>query len=299
MTQTMRPIQSAESVALLRAACHRESDPAVRNPDQFAKHFIGKGFYRFLLALPRPISRFVIENLSPGSYCSLLIRTRFMDEHLLRALQQGIRQVVILGAGYDSRAWRFAEQLKGTRVFEVDLPGTQAAKLACLKKAGMSTPSNLQFFAHDFNNGDLIARLQQQGLDTSLPTFFLWEGVCYYLPQAAVVANLQTVVGACAPGSILVLDYALRSFVEGDSSTYGGEAVQKWLKKINEPFLFGLNADETTTFMTRCGMQMIDDIGPAQMSERYLQGRNGLLGNPLGHLRLAAVSWRGQTAIAS
>lgn len=282
-----KPVRSAEAVAALRAASVREADPAVRNPDHLARLFV-RGRYRFILALPSLLGRHLIERITPGSYCYFLARTRFVDDQLLLALRRGVRQVVILGAGYDSRALRFAEPLRDALVFEVDLPSTQRAKRQRLSEAGIATPPNLRFVGHDFHERALIDALQAEGFSTALPTFFIWEGVTYYLAESAVVQVLDSVVSRCARGSSIALDYSLRSFVDGDESTYGGATMQRWLARNGERFRFGLEQGQLAAFLRPFDLTITEDLGSEVLCRQYLTDtRRRSLGRPLGHLRLA------------
>jgi O-methyltransferase involved in polyketide biosynthesis len=94
-------------------------------------------------------------------------------------------------------------------------------------------------------------------------------------------------VSSCAAGSSIVFDYAIKGFVNGDTSTYGGKQVAWWLKLIGEPFLFGLDAKEVEAFVTGRKLQMVSDLGPEELEKTYLQTKNGLyLGKTLGHVRM-------------
>ena len=124
------------------------------------------------------------------------------------------------------------------------------------------------------------------GFSRNRRTLFLWEGVSYYLPKQ-VVANILRFVESCAPGSSIIFDYALRKFVDGDTSTYGGEHVARWLRKIGEPFVFGLNPHETPHFLAECGLSPIYDIGPEDAEARYLTRKDGrILRRTLWHVRI-------------
>jgi O-methyltransferase involved in polyketide biosynthesis len=112
--------------------------------------------------------------------------------------------------------------------------------------------------------------------------------VTYYLPEAAVLQMLDSLICRCAPGSALVFDYSLRRFVEGDESTYGGKIMQRWLKKNNERFHFGLDEGELPAYLKRFNLTVDEDLGPAELGPRYLTAADRRsLGEPLGHLRLA------------
>ncbi len=147
-------IQSAETVAALRAAAANETALAFACGDRFAKHFVGPR-QRLLTGAPQSLVRWALERAAPGSYGYIIARTRCFDEALLAETADGIQQVVILGAGYDSRALRFRRELKDVHVFEVDHPGTQMRKLAMLSRAVRDLPKDVHYVPVDFNLGSL------------------------------------------------------------------------------------------------------------------------------------------------
>jgi methyltransferase (TIGR00027 family) len=284
-------ITSAETLAALRAIVSREPSLAVPCTDPLARRFLGWRHRLLTGAVPRPLLRWLVERISPGSYCFTIARTRHFDELLLESVRSGVEQVVLLGAGYDSRAARFAEALRGIAIYEVDHPGTQARKRSLL--APLSTPSAVTYLPVDFTRESFAEALDAAGFDRGKPTFFLWEGVSYYLPRAAVIAVLDH-VAAAAPGSSIAFDYALAAFVAGDHSTYGGRAVARWLERIKEPFRFGLVPGETRGFLADRGLELVTDLGPPELERAYLATRTGpLLGRTLGHVRMAhaRVPW--------
>jgi methyltransferase (TIGR00027 family) len=167
-----KPIRSAEAVSMLRAASAREQDATVRNPDYLATHFVGGGLYGMLLRLPHALSRRLIERISPGSYCYFLARTQFIDGHLNRAIDNGVRQIVILGAGYDSRASRFQSRLGRVRLFEVDLSATQQAKRERMARHRIEEPAQ---------RGLRAARLQPRAGDFGLEDGRLRSDAAHFL----------------------------------------------------------------------------------------------------------------------
>ena len=187
----------------------------------------------------------------------------------------GVEQVVLLGAGYDSRPFRFQDALADVRVFEVDHPGTQARKRRMLERVDEASPANLSYIPVDFNQQSLQEALAESRLlAADKKTLFLWEGVSYYLPQQVVEGVLDFVSG-CAAGSSIVFDYATRGFVNGDIGTYGGKQVARWLKKIREPFLFGLDPEETKEFLRGRKLHIVSDLGPQELEQSYLRTKDG------------------------
>lgn len=282
-------IRSAETLAALRALAAGDKALQVPCNDPFAHHFLAPSSRALSRFVPRAIMKSILGRVAPGGYCYAIARTRHFDEALMAAVKDGAEQVVLLGAGYDSRPLRFARQLERARVFEVDHPGTQARKKQILADKVGPLPANVTLVSCDFTRQSLKTELARAGFDSARRTIFLWEGVSYYLPLEAV-ADVLAFVAGCAPGSAIVFDYALRSFVDGDTSTYGGRQVARWLKDIGEPFLFGLDAGETSAFLTRHGLAAISDLGPVDLERRYLTTtRNESLGRTLGHVRIVTA----------
>lgn len=272
-------IKSAESVTFMRALIAREQDSHVRNPDDLAHAFLGPKFS--LLAKMFGLSMWLCRKFYPGAPGYHLVRTRHIDGILLAALDKGIEQLVILGAGNDSRPYRFQKKLAGVRIFEVDFPGTQARKKQCLVKAFGELPKHVTFVPTDFNTQSANETLLAAGYDPTKKTFFVWEGVCFYIPESAVDRVLRLVSEHAGPGSEVVFDYSLRRFNEGDHSMYGAKGFAEWLERVGEPFLFGLNEDEIEAFVKKRGLELISDVGPEELERRYSTRANGELYLPI------------------
>lgn len=280
-------IQSAQTVSVLRAIAAKEKDPSIQCGDYLAKYFLTDKYKLMVRLVPHRLIKSIIHLSSPGSYCFMITRTKHFDQTLLQEINAGVRQVVILGAGYDTRPFRFADKLKDVAVFEVDFPGTQSYKREKLKKISNSNPHGITFIPLDFNKAPFDKALIRNGFSPTLKTLFLWEGVSYYLPER-VVQQVLSFVGVCASGSSILFDYATKDFVNGDQSSYGGKQLARWLKKIKEPFLFGMNSSETNGFINSCKLSLVSDFGPEEVEKMYLRTKKGkLLGKTLGHVRMA------------
>ena len=125
-------------------------------------------------------------------YEFMLARTAFFDGVVEAALRDNLPQIVILGAGYDSRAYRFKDLFQGTRLFELDAPPTQARKREILRQAGIPLPEHLVFVPVNFTTADLADVLAQAGFKPDQPTLFIWEGVTYYLSAEMVDSMLKS-----------------------------------------------------------------------------------------------------------
>jgi methyltransferase (TIGR00027 family) len=289
-------IQSAETMAFLRTLVAGEKSLAVSCEDYLAKIFLGQK-RRLLAAISSQlVVKRLTEIVAPGSYGFTIARTRYFDDALLQEVRAGIKQLVLLGAGYDSRPFRFRDSLCGVCIFEIDHPITQARKQRMLKRAGKPSPPNLCYVPVDFNKKSLWQALVGTGFAMHQRTLFLWEGVSYYLPQQVVEDVLDFVAG-CAPGSSIVFDYATRRFVNGDTCTYGGKQIARWLKRIGEPFLFGLDPGEAERFLRRRALHLVSDLGAEELERAYLKTKDGrCLGKTLGHVRMAHARATGAMA---
>ena len=153
------------------------------------------------------------KNPAPGMVGAMLSRTRYIDEVLLQDLSGGARQVVILGAGFDSRAYRFRERLEGVRLFEVDYGPTQEYKKRRLQEIFGSVPKHVQYVAMDFNRDDLATQLRNNGYSPKERTVFIWEGVTMYLPVTSIevlFTRFETTLRRAAPLSSTICSVPIR-----------------------------------------------------------------------------------------
>jgi len=215
-----------------------------------------------------PVLGAVVDVLQPGVRPTVIARTRLIDEHMSKAMRDGIGQVVILGAGFDTRAWRIGG---AARIFEVDHPNTSAVKQYHLRDAKTRVP--VRYVKVDFNRDDLGGTLADAGYDPTHPTFFLWEGVTNYLTEGAVRQTFSFVAKA-ATGSRIAFTYVHRDIVTNPERFAGGLELQRRLAKMEEPFTFGLDPGELAEFLKPYGLTLIEDIGSVDYRIRYM-GANG------------------------
>jgi methyltransferase (TIGR00027 family) len=277
---------TAEGAALLRAAGAAEPDPKVRNPDWMAAGFVNWGLrLPALVKVPgarRLVAR-VVERLLPGAYYFETGRTRHFDETLLAELERGIEQLVLLGAGYDSRPYRFADRLRDVLVFEVDLPDMSAIKRRKVRAIAGDPPPNVAYVEIDFTRQDLDERLRAHGHDRDAPTLYLWSGVAPYLPEEAVLDVLRFVASHGSPDTSIVFDYCFREVVDGDRSSYGARELFARVESISEPLISGIPRGRTAEYVGECGLRLESDLGPDEAVERHLIRSDGsVYGRPYG-----------------
>jgi methyltransferase (TIGR00027 family) len=233
--------------------------------------------YQWMLRSPR-MRQFVInstEKSVKGLYGEQVLRTCYIDDTLVAALKLGIRQVVILGAGIDTRAYRLPG-MDQAQIFEVDMPQVQTAKKARLEKVLGSLPGNIHFIPIDFNEQSIKDVLTGSGFNPSQPAVFIWEAVTQYLKTEAVEQTL-TFVGECASGSRIIFTYVLKWIIEHPERDPDAVALMKLSKMKMAPFIFGLDPDAMPEYLRRFHMKVIEDAGKETYEERYLKPKNRMM----------------------
>jgi methyltransferase (TIGR00027 family) len=281
---------TAEVFASMRAIGAAERDSRIRHPDHLAARFVGRGLRLTALSkVPglRGLMRRASEHISPGAYYYELGRGRHMDAILAAELARGLDQLVILGAGFDSRAYRFEASLRGTRVFEVDHPTIAVLKRERVEQIFGGLPGHVTYAAIDFDTQELASALDLIGYSDSARTLFIWSGVSGYLTTEGVESVLS-VVARGAPGSSIVFDYWFREAIEGNGSYYGIREASERVERMGEPYRFGIQEGQTGPFLESLGLELVEDVGPAELESRYLVRSDGTVhGRPCGFLSIA------------
>lgn len=195
-------------------------------------------------------------------------RTKYIDDLLEREIARGIQQLVILGAGLDTRAYRIpdADRIK---VFEVDLKVIQDIKKGKIKKCLGELPSNIIFTPIDFNKQTLEEVLAEKGLDFSKPVFFIWEGVTQYITGEAV-NNILSFISGASSGSGVVFTYILKSVIDGTSNIPGADTLMHHMEANGQTWDFGLEPSEADAFLKQFNLTLIEDVGVSYFQEKYL-----------------------------
>lgn len=195
-------------------------------------------------------------------------RSRFAEDCLGAAVSRGVRQAVVLGAGFDTFALRNPYSGLGLRVFEVDHPATQAWKRRRLSEVGLAVPSSLIFAAVDFESDDLGRGLRDAGFDPDRPAFFIWLGVVPYLGKAAIAATLRYI--ASVPTSEVVFDYSEPLENYPPERRAAVVALGAYTAEIGEPWLSHFDPQEIAHELGGYGFADLEDLGMSQMAARYL-----------------------------
>ena len=268
---TERPSATAQWTALTRALELRRPPRDRIVTDRFAPVFLTSPYRRVLdgLRIGAPLVRLAERHELAGISAFVLLRHRFIDEHLQTALVDGAEQVIILGAGYDSRAYRFADQLHGRPVHEVDLAPLSRRKAAIVAThPELFGTTSIRRVEIDFRADSLAARLLESGFTVGARTFVVWEGVSMYLTRDAVAQTLDTLRDVCGTGSTLAMD-----FWHAPGGLHPFDQLRRVaaasIRLIGEPVTFGLAPHEADAFLDEHGWTVADLATARELTARY------------------------------
>ncbi|WP_319563016.1 SAM-dependent methyltransferase [Marispirochaeta sp.] len=257
--------ETAVAIASLRALSNYELETTVQSRDELAELFLPEDRRG---ALCTPESRAVIKQHIPkGMYEYVIARTRYFDDVFIRAINDDIDQIVLLGAGYDSRPYRFDMRTDSISIFELDTKPTQEHKIECLRKHNVDIRPNISFIPTNFETDDPINLLGRYGYDKRRRTLFLWEGVTFYLSPATVSHMLRRLNEDSGTGSRVVFDFqTMRS---------RNDLIETGLQ--DETIKFGIESGKTDQFVENHHYRVVELVTAAEMEQRFLTLRNGEL----------------------
>lgn len=266
--------RTAQGVALFRAA-HQLLDarPLILD-DPIALALVGPSGERAIRDDP---DRFQ----TPGARAlrsHVVIRSRFAEDRLALAAGRGVTQCIILGAGYDTFAFRQPEWARALRIIEVDHPATQELKRAQLASAGIETPPNVRFAAIDFEQESLEHGLRRHGIAFDEPTFFSWLGVTMYLTPDAVDAVFRTVVTFPASSEI-VFTFAQPRVSNGVSGNADGSLAER-AASVGEPWLTYMKPESILEQLGAIGFASVEFLTGVDAMWWYTRGRSDALPAP-------------------
>jgi methyltransferase (TIGR00027 family) len=278
--QTGQPSRTA-----LSAAIHRAAHQLLERGEIFADPLA----VRILAQTPEAIIK-VADAYPEQRRMRLFIaaRTRFAEDALAAAVARGVRQLVVLGAGLDTFAYRNPYEAEGLAVFEADHPSTQAWKRARLAEVAIAPPPSLAYAPVDFETETLADGLSAAGFDPTQPSFFTWAGVVPYLTRAAALATLAY-VGGLPGGGEIVFDYSdPPATLEGPEQQAAQAVRAERVAQMGEPWLTYFSAEELAAELGALGFGQIEDLDPVAVAERYFGVPPGQGRRRGGHLIRAA-----------
>jgi len=256
-----RASKTALGVAIRRAAHQLADQPPVLD-DPIALRLVVPGYARRMERAMHRVGR--------DSRAWMAVRSRFAEDQLARSVAGGVAQYVVLGAGFDTFAYRNPHP--GLRVFEVDFPATQVAKRSILAEAGIDEPPSLSFVALDLEHQTLAEGLAAGGFDATRAAFFCWLGVIPYLTLGAFRSTLESIAQLPAPSGVS-FDYALRLETLPPPGRKAFRGLSRRVARAGEPFQLFFTPQELEAEVSRAGFQRCEQLDYVQLNQRYFTDR--------------------------
>jgi len=279
--------------ATLRAAHYLlDREPKILD-DPFARAFAGFSTDEELL---KGLNALVYPDLA-RMRTLFALRNRYAEDELVRTIEHGISQYIILGAGLDSFAYRRPDLLRTIDVYEVDHPASQTWKRARIEDLGIKIPARLHYVPIDFERETLTAGLAAAGVNFNAPTFFSWLGVTQYLSSTAVLGTLREIAELAAPGSEIVFQFIVPAATLAGEESSLVTALAAQAAAVGEPWLSFFEPGDLEAHLRQMGFGKVFHFGPQQATERYLLGRTDGLRPPAYFRMISAQVGQGATDI--
>jgi methyltransferase (TIGR00027 family) len=268
--------RTAQIMCFIRAASFYEEEPCLKTNDYIAPQLLPKKIRP--IAKIRMLRKAFMRFTPPGAYEYVIARTRFIDRVVEDSVKSDITQIVLLGAGFDSRSIRFHRPGSGIRFFELDAPITQASKVTGLQKRGIGVLRNTVYIPINFNKEDFSEKLKERGFRADKRSLFILEGITMYLEEEAIRSTLETIKSISGPRSRIVADFIYQSVLRKENTLYGEQAIYQRINKYNEAWRFGIEKGEIGPFMEGLGLKLLKIRSPGDLEEAYHFGSHRING---------------------
>jgi methyltransferase (TIGR00027 family) len=266
--------ETAMATATMRALAAHDEREEVRGSDYLAELFLTED--RKSPLKDPAVREWVMKNkIAPGAYEFMIVRTAFFDHVVEQTLRENAAQIVFLGAGYETRPYRFTDLIQDTRIFELDTQPTQQRKKELLYQASIPIPEQLVFVPINFNTDNLKDVLFGAGFNKDQRALFIWEGVTYYLSAEIVDDTLSFVRSNSPTGSSICFDYA--SLSPEALNENGVKKLRELMKSDHpaEPTRFGIQQGKLESFLSKRGYEIVEHLTPREMERKYLTLHDG------------------------
>lgn len=266
--------RTAEWTCLSRAISSLEKDPRYKCDDDIALKLLPDHF-RMLLRIPSFGRLFMRTMAARGMYEYVIARTKYIDSVFQEALANDFDQVLLFGAGFDTRALRFESISGRTTIFELDVPVTQQAKLGQYQKRGLSIPANVSFVPIDFDRESLPVRLEEAGFVRGRRSLFVLEGLLMYLQPESVAETFRTIRDFAGKESEVVFDYVYASVLRREELYEGERQIVESVAKAGEGWQFGIERGAVEQFLSTYDWRLCDQSDAGRLEQMYFKEESG------------------------
>jgi methyltransferase (TIGR00027 family) len=271
--------RTAQYMALFRAVETVRSQSKRLFEDPYAINFLDKG----LKLVTKIASIPFVGNLIPklihqkgiGAISSGIARTKYIDDLLETAVNEGCKQLIILGAGFDTRSIRL-DFLKKIIIIEIDHPDTSNFKKKIYRSSIGALPGNVSFQQADFNKQTLHEITEIANINYSLSTTIIWEGVTNYLTKEAIDTTFDFTKKFSSPFN-MIFTYIEKEVLDNPQNFKGTKQLFENLKKNEEQWTFGFDPNGLSSYLKRFDLTLIEDQNATGYRNRYIPDRQGVL----------------------
>ena len=277
MREGVRRIESKSSrtagfICMCRAASYLEKKELYQSGDYIAPRLL-PGLIKFLVRYK--LINFKWPFFPKGIYEYVIARTKYIDNIFKESIENGIEQILLFGAGFDTRAVRFAEKNMKTKIFELDTLYTITAKINQFKKRGISIPENTILISIDFNVDSVSEKLESSGFKRNKTTLFIMEGIIQYLNKEAVDELFKLLYELAEPESKVVFDYIYASVLRKENIYYGEKDIYKKVNSVQEPWLFGIEKGGMEAFVKNYNFSLIQNLDSEDLEKMFFRDEQG------------------------
>ncbi len=263
-----KPSRTALMNCIARATSFYENRSQYKSSDHIAPLLLPR-LIRAMLKM-KMVRTILTKKLIPkGLYEYAIGRTKYIDSVFEDSIQDGFKQVVILGAGFDSRSIRFSSPDKAVKIFELDAPATQNDKLRRLKNRKIEVRDNIIFIPINLDNESAADALASRGFDKDKKTLFLMEGILMFLSVQAVDSIFSFLQSSSGRGSEIVFDFIYKSVLRKENRFYGEEEAYGYGIKAGERLAFGIEDKELGSVLAGYGFSMQEKMDSDKLNRMY------------------------------
>ena len=281
--------RTAEFTCMVRCLSYLEKRPQYKS-DDYISYIIMNSLIKPFIRLPI-IKKRIISKFPSGMYEYVIARTKYIDEVAKTAMQDGTEQILILGAGFDSRGIRFQDMANNAEIFELDAPVTQNAKIERYKEMRIVIPGNLVFIPIDFDKQSISDRLSECGFERGKKCLIIMEGLTMYLQSESIDSLFKIIRDFTGKESKIVFDFIYSSVINHENLYQGEKKLVESVSKSDEGFCFGLEKENLLHFLSTYGFEISDISDSTALENKYFKDRNGNILSPVNgtHCIVTAV----------
>ena len=205
--------------------------------------------------------------INPAIRKAIVLRARYMDDYTKKCLADGYGQVVLLGAGYDSRYLRI-DECRQIRVFELDLESTQVIKKSLTRRLLGKLPGNVTYVSLDFSKDSISQKLVAAGFQKQVKSLFIWEGVTLFLNQDIIAETLGRIT-ELGPHHRVTFDFVPPELVDDETEYQGNRQLLQWCAAIQEPLTFGSQPEKMSALLTDLGYGNVNVVSMREANKQY------------------------------